>query len=228
MPLNSPLPDLRGDHWTKPVPPETHGLVADINATLEQQIFDLPQRERITNVHHHREADDLRLTVKITEATSHCRRLRNVTNRLKRIYSDNALSPNTSPLSGPGVRSMAPDHRCRLTLLELSRYSVTLCLTRQRRNWCSQRSRLNEALGSTNRYEPRGFQMRLNSDPAIGPPNHTSPAGRQANSGAVAAGWHRNRALRLPALQHRRVRTTPGRTNASDPGLTLGSAAPRR
>ncbi len=58
--MNAPLPDLRGEHRAKPVPPETHGFVADINATLEQQIFDLPQRERITDVHHHREADYLR------------------------------------------------------------------------------------------------------------------------------------------------------------------------
>jgi len=27
---------------TEPVPPETHGLVADVDATPKQQIFDLP------------------------------------------------------------------------------------------------------------------------------------------------------------------------------------------
>ena len=37
------------------------------------------------------------------------------------------LSPNTSPLSWSSVRSMAPDHRCRLTLVEASHNSVTLC-----------------------------------------------------------------------------------------------------
>ncbi len=43
MLLNAPLPDLRGKHWTKPVPPEPHRLVADIDTPLKQEIFDLPQ-----------------------------------------------------------------------------------------------------------------------------------------------------------------------------------------
>ncbi len=41
--LNTPLPDLSGEHWAKPVPPETHRFVADIDTLLEQEIFDLPQ-----------------------------------------------------------------------------------------------------------------------------------------------------------------------------------------
>ncbi len=43
MLLNSPLPDLRGEHRTEPVPPEPHGLMADVDATLEQQILYLPE-----------------------------------------------------------------------------------------------------------------------------------------------------------------------------------------
>jgi hypothetical protein len=57
--MNAPLPDLRGEHRTEPVPPEPYRFVADIDASLEQQIFDLPQRERIPEVHHHCEADYL-------------------------------------------------------------------------------------------------------------------------------------------------------------------------
>ena len=41
-----------------PVPPEPDRLVANIDTALEQQIFDLSQRKRIPDVHHHREADD--------------------------------------------------------------------------------------------------------------------------------------------------------------------------
>jgi hypothetical protein len=41
--MNAPLPNLGGEHGTEPVPPETHRLVADVDATIEQQIFDLPQ-----------------------------------------------------------------------------------------------------------------------------------------------------------------------------------------
>jgi len=40
---NAPLPDLRGEHRTEPVPPETHGLVANVDATFEQQVLDLAQ-----------------------------------------------------------------------------------------------------------------------------------------------------------------------------------------
>jgi len=36
-----------------------HGLVADIDAALEQQILDVPQAEREPHVHHHHQADHL-------------------------------------------------------------------------------------------------------------------------------------------------------------------------
>ena len=50
---------------------------ARINATFEPQIFDLPQRKRITDVHHHRETDNPGRTVEITERILHRRRLWN-------------------------------------------------------------------------------------------------------------------------------------------------------
>ncbi len=45
--MNAPLPDLRGEHRTKPVPPKPHGFMADIDTALEQQIFYLSQGQRI-------------------------------------------------------------------------------------------------------------------------------------------------------------------------------------
>ena len=48
--MKASFPDLRGEHRTEPVPPETYCLVADIDAAIKQQIFDLPQRQRITDV----------------------------------------------------------------------------------------------------------------------------------------------------------------------------------
>jgi hypothetical protein len=39
--MNAPLPDIRGKHWTTPVPPETHGFMTDIDATLLEKILDL-------------------------------------------------------------------------------------------------------------------------------------------------------------------------------------------
>jgi hypothetical protein len=41
--MNAPFPDFRSEHRTKSVPPEPHRFVADIDATLEQKIFYLPQ-----------------------------------------------------------------------------------------------------------------------------------------------------------------------------------------
>ena len=70
--------------------PEPHRLVADVDATFEQQVLDLAQRQRITDVHHHREADDLGRAVEITEGIVHRRRLRILARSLKPIYSDNA------------------------------------------------------------------------------------------------------------------------------------------
>lgn len=58
--MRAPVPDLQGEHQTEPVPPESHRFVAAIDAPLEQQTLDLLQRERITDVHHNREADYVR------------------------------------------------------------------------------------------------------------------------------------------------------------------------
>ncbi len=57
--MNAPLQDLRGEHRTEPIPLEPHRLMANIDTTLEQQIFYLSQGQRVTDVHHHREADHL-------------------------------------------------------------------------------------------------------------------------------------------------------------------------
>ena len=41
--------------------------MADVDAALEQQILDVAQRQRIVNVHHHNEPDDLGRAVEIAE-----------------------------------------------------------------------------------------------------------------------------------------------------------------
>ena len=45
MTMNPALADLRGKQRTEPVPPVPHGLVADVDATLGQQVLDLSQRQ---------------------------------------------------------------------------------------------------------------------------------------------------------------------------------------
>ena len=98
MILNPALPDLRSKHRAEPVPPETYCLVADDDAALEQKVLDLAQRQRIPDIHHHRQANDLGRTVKITERIFHQPRLRITLPRIKRIYSD------TTPALVPIVR----------------------------------------------------------------------------------------------------------------------------
>ncbi|MDH3911537.1 MAG: hypothetical protein OEU09_09580, partial [Rhodospirillales bacterium] len=39
MLVDAPLSDLRGEYRTEPVPPEPNRFVADIDASLEQQVF---------------------------------------------------------------------------------------------------------------------------------------------------------------------------------------------
>ena len=55
----------------RPVPPEPDGLMADIDATLGQQILDVAQRQRVSHVHHHDQTDDLRRAVEIAERVAH-------------------------------------------------------------------------------------------------------------------------------------------------------------
>lgn len=42
------------------MPPEPHGLVADLNAAPVQQILDVPEREQEPDGQHDRKAEDLR------------------------------------------------------------------------------------------------------------------------------------------------------------------------
>jgi hypothetical protein len=51
--------DISGKQRTEPVPPQADGLVADVDPALGQQVFDVPQTQRESLIHHHDEADDL-------------------------------------------------------------------------------------------------------------------------------------------------------------------------
>ena len=79
--------------------------MAEVDPALEQQIFDLSQRQRITDIHHDREADDLGRTVEITERIVHHLRLRDLTFQLKPIYSDNAACSRSTNASLGGACS---------------------------------------------------------------------------------------------------------------------------
>jgi len=49
--------------------------MTDIDAPLMKQIFNLPQRQRKTDIHHHGKADNLRRCLEVTKGIGHGRRL---------------------------------------------------------------------------------------------------------------------------------------------------------
>ena len=65
-----PLPtDVGGEQRPKPVPPVPHRLAAEIDPALEQQVFDVAQRQRKPHLHHYHQADDLGRGVEVAERT---------------------------------------------------------------------------------------------------------------------------------------------------------------
>ena len=46
--LNPVAAELRGENRAEPVPPQPHRLMADIDATVERQVFDNAQRQPVT------------------------------------------------------------------------------------------------------------------------------------------------------------------------------------
>jgi len=91
--LNSFAADLSSEHRAKSVPPEPNGFMADFNAPFMQQIFDVAQRKRKSNVHHHGKANDFWAAVKILEGVIFCHpeRLRDQPARLNPNPSDKTL-----------------------------------------------------------------------------------------------------------------------------------------
>ncbi len=87
---NTAFPDLGGKQRTKAVLPVPHRLMVDVDASFEQNVFDLTQRQLMADVRHHREADYLGRAVEITEGVVHHRKTRGLTSPLKPIYSDNS------------------------------------------------------------------------------------------------------------------------------------------
>ncbi len=65
--LNTLSSDLGGKHRAEPVPPKAYCFMAYIDPTLVQQIFDITKRKQKSDVHHHREADDLGIGFEMLE-----------------------------------------------------------------------------------------------------------------------------------------------------------------
>ena len=55
--MSSSYARLRGKHRSQTVPPIANDFTTNVDATLGQQVLDLAQRKRISDVHHHRQAE---------------------------------------------------------------------------------------------------------------------------------------------------------------------------
>ena len=62
--------DLSSEHRPKTINPEPYALMANVDAAFMQQIFDIPQRQRKANVHHHCELNNLRRCFEISKRIS--------------------------------------------------------------------------------------------------------------------------------------------------------------
>ena len=58
--LHPAATDLARENRPEPVPPEAHCLVCDVDPTLVEQVLHVPKQQRVTDIHHHRQADDLK------------------------------------------------------------------------------------------------------------------------------------------------------------------------
>jgi hypothetical protein len=92
-PVDSLAPDLSGEQGAEAVPPIPDRLMADVDPSFVQQVLDVPQREREPDMHHPRQADDLRRGFEIAKRAAFAdpRTLESRANSFKRISSDNAL-----------------------------------------------------------------------------------------------------------------------------------------
>jgi len=86
------LPNLGRKQGTKPVPPGSYRLVADIDPAFLEQILDLTQRQRKPDIHHHRQADHLGRCLEVSEGIPHPRTLRDALSAIKPFYPDTALA----------------------------------------------------------------------------------------------------------------------------------------
>ena len=65
--LHAASPDLCCEDDAEPVSPKPYRLMSNVDAALVQQVLDVPQRQRIPDVHHHREVDDFRRGLEVAE-----------------------------------------------------------------------------------------------------------------------------------------------------------------
>ena len=60
-------PEFRREHGTKPIPPVSHRFLADLDASLIEQVLQVARRQWETNVEHRLQADDVWARLEVTE-----------------------------------------------------------------------------------------------------------------------------------------------------------------
>ncbi len=85
--------------------------MAHVDASLVQQIFDIPKRERESDVQHHGQADDLGTGFKVLKRgrSGHGQKLRNRPAPLKQCSSDKTFSVSLTPIFGINERAHAKE-----------------------------------------------------------------------------------------------------------------------
>ena len=121
-PLAAFATDLRREHRAKPVLPEPQGLMSDVDAALMQEVLDVVQLQRVADVRHYRQTNDLRACLEVSkrEVLGHLSRVGRVLPSLKSVCSDKAIGlhqglthrarsagheSQTSPCSGNALNS---------------------------------------------------------------------------------------------------------------------------
>ena len=61
------LADLSGEMCAEAIYPKTDTFVANIYPTFMEQVLDVPQRKRESDIHHHGELDDFRRCFEIAK-----------------------------------------------------------------------------------------------------------------------------------------------------------------
>jgi hypothetical protein len=130
------IADPSGKLQAKSVPPKSNFLVADLDATLVQNILDIPKRKRKPNIHHHGQTDDLRARLEVAKRAAFChpQRLSAHPARLNRFCCGSApqtlIAAHTAVHMAPADRVSAPKETRGVASrgVELFAFRVTLLI----------------------------------------------------------------------------------------------------
>jgi hypothetical protein len=112
--------DFGGEHWAEAVPAKPDGFVTDLDALLVQQVFVIAPQERVTDLGHHRQANDLWSGFERPEQGAGCvspggwqKDLSDSRDLLptlsRRSHMRSAAAPGACYPAAPSIRALTPD-----------------------------------------------------------------------------------------------------------------------